>query len=131
MAAVLMRERERQSRSIPTDAEFAAAGALMDRRLQAFAEVRTTVFRLLPDVPLHEVYLFGSPEGNVHAHVFYMTEADVESCSGNGISRQVHDAILAAFMQQEPRSKPKLMVEYHSHEHVQKTCNGNYFKYLK
>jgi hypothetical protein len=89
------------------------------------------VFPLVSAAPLHALYLIGKPEKEVHAYVFFETESDVTLCIGNGVSRQVHDAILAGFEKQEDCFRPTLSVAYDSHENVQKTCNGNYYKYLK
>ena len=126
-----MRERERHARSIPTDEDFAKAHTAMDRRLRIFAEVRDSVFEMLPDAPLHELYLFGEPGEEVFARVFFETESDIQVCNKCGVSKHVHDAILKGFQKREDSLNTTLTTEYDSHENVQKKCNGDYFKYLK
>jgi hypothetical protein len=120
---------------LPTEEEFARAHAKMAEQNHLFARVRENLLKSTPaGVPLHDVFLFPSPNADYDAFVFYNTQRDVEACRSNGNDEMLRAAIVRAFATTlgcSETTAPTIRVLFDSHEHVKKVCNGNYFQYLR
>jgi hypothetical protein len=126
----VVREKLRQSQSIPTREEFARAHAAMSEEIERCALLSRSVLDSLEHkTPVHDILFFGRPQKGFHAYVFYTAQSDVNKSRADGTNELIRTQIAEKVAHLYPDAP--VDVTFDSHENVQRKCNGDYYKYLK
>lgn len=117
----------KDKRKTPSKADLVRAKEAMRKRSEKEARFKAALLSSLPDgVPCHDIWVWLSTHSSGVSYIF-PTNADLEN-KGSG-NQELIEATVARVAKCFGAASMK--TEYHSHEHVLKEYNGNYWQFFR
>lgn len=118
----------------PTEAEFAKAEKLEEKRSHNLDKVNKNVFKHFKTVtPLHYFYIMHQGDDSFRAYVFFNKDQDIKEAQEGGLFQDIENFIYKELERFEKgkRKNITLVIEFDSHENIEQNYEGDYFLRLR
>jgi len=122
------------TKNIPGAAEFERASQLMADRARGLDQVRDDVLaQFQTSGQLFEFFILDQLDVDFRAYVFFRHDGDIDSAHETGLATRIVDFVYTALERHGRGRRGDITVafEFDSHEHVQRSFEGNYWLRLR